>query len=88
MDRLGANDQPEAKAPAATAMSPLNFVAPTEFVELPSKGMGYAEDHPLFGKDVIEIKYISQLIIHLHIDPLRRSLRFYSTITGTTFKSI
>ena len=59
MDRLGANDKPETKAPAATAMSPLNFVAPTEFVELPSKGMGYAEDHPLFGKDVIEIKYMT-----------------------------
>jgi len=59
MDRLGANDQPEAKAPAATAMSPLNFVAPTEFVELPSRGMGYAEGHPLCGKDVIEIKYMT-----------------------------
>lgn len=58
MDRLGANDQPEAKAPAA-AVSPLNFVAPTEFVELPSKGIGYPEGHPLCGKDVIEIKYMT-----------------------------
>ena len=59
MDRLGANDKPETKAPAATAMSPLNFVAPTEFVELPSKGLGYASDHPLSGKDVIEIRYMT-----------------------------
>ena len=58
MDRLGANDQPEVKAPAA-AVSPLNFVAPTEFVELPSKGIGYPEGHPLCGKDVIEIKYMT-----------------------------
>jgi predicted RNA-binding Zn-ribbon protein involved in translation (DUF1610 family) len=59
MDRLGANDQKEeAKAPVA-AMSPLNFVAPTEFVELPSKGLGYAADHPLCGKDVIEIRYMT-----------------------------
>jgi hypothetical protein len=58
MDRLGANDQAETKA-APAALSPLNFVAPTEFVELPSKGQGYSSDHPLSGKDVIEIKFMT-----------------------------
>jgi len=59
MDRLGANDQKEeTKAPAAV-LSPLNFVAPTEFVELPSKGQGYTATHPLSGKDVIEIKFMT-----------------------------
>ncbi len=59
MDRLGANDQKEeTKAPAA-ALSPLNFVAPTEFVELPSKGQGYIATHPLNGQDVIEIKFMT-----------------------------
>ena len=37
----------------------LDFVSPTEFVELPSKGMGYPDDHPLCGKDVIEIRYMT-----------------------------
>lgn len=37
----------------------LDFVSPTEFVELPSKGIGYADDHPLSGKDVIEIRYMT-----------------------------
>lgn len=37
----------------------LDFVSPTEFVELPSKGIGYADEHPLCGKDVIEIRYMT-----------------------------
>jgi predicted RNA-binding Zn-ribbon protein involved in translation (DUF1610 family) len=57
-DRLGANDQTEKKT-APAALSPLNFVAPTEFVSLPSRGQGYPESHPLHGKDVIEIRYMT-----------------------------
>ena len=59
MDRLGASDQNETATAPAPVVSPLTFVAPTEFVELPSKGIGYAEGHPLNGKDVIEIKYMT-----------------------------
>jgi hypothetical protein len=33
----------------------LNFITPTEFVDLPSKGKFYPTSHPLQGKDVIEI---------------------------------
>jgi len=32
---------------------------PTEFVELPSEGMFYSKDHPLFGQSTIEIKYMT-----------------------------
>jgi len=39
--------------------NPLNFVAPTEFVELPSRGRGYTEDHPLHGQETIEIKFMT-----------------------------
>ena len=59
MNRLGVNDQEETTPKATTALSPLNFVAPTEFVELPSQGQGYADGHPLNGKDVIEIRYMT-----------------------------
>lgn len=59
MDRLGANDQTEVKAAPAATLSPLNFVAPTEFVELPSKGQGYTTGHPLSGKEVVEIKFMT-----------------------------
>ena len=38
--------------------NPMDFVAPTEWVELPSKGR-YPENHPLRGKDSIEIKYMT-----------------------------
>ena len=37
----------------------LDFVSPTEFVELPSKGLAYSEDHPLHGQDVIEIRFMT-----------------------------
>ena len=37
----------------------LDFVSPTDFVELPSKGLFYPESHPLHNKEVIEIKYMT-----------------------------
>jgi hypothetical protein len=37
----------------------LGFVAPTEYVNLPSKGKFYPEDHPLHGCDTVEIRYLS-----------------------------
>ena len=36
-----------------------DFVAPTEFVELPSKGQFYPQGHPLHNQEVIEIKYMT-----------------------------
>lgn len=57
-DRLGLDNKPE-HAEAPPTMSPLNFVAPTEAVDLPSKGEGYPESHPLNGKEYIEIKYMT-----------------------------
>lgn len=56
-DRL-AGHKPE-PAEATPQFNPLNFVAPTEFVDLPSGGLGYPEEHALFGKDTIEIKYMT-----------------------------
>ena len=53
--------RPESPAAALAAGQPqgLSFVAPTEFVELPSRGELYPEDHPLRDKTVIEIKYMT-----------------------------
>jgi hypothetical protein len=62
-DRLGAlvqTDAPVAQVPVQTTQnSPLSFVAPTEFVDLPSKGQLYPEGHPLKGKDKVEIKFMT-----------------------------
>ena len=44
---------------APPALSPLNFVTPTEFVELPSGGQGYPETHPLHEQETIEIKFMT-----------------------------
>ena len=60
MERTGA---PPADAPVLqqtqAAFDPLNFVAPTEVVDLPSRGIGYSKDHPLHGKETIEIRYMT-----------------------------
>lgn len=37
----------------------LNYVIPTEIVELPSKGMFYPTDHPLHQQKTIEIKHMT-----------------------------
>jgi len=60
-DRLGGHTPEPAEAPqqpVEKAFDPLSFVAPTEFVELPSKG-NYPETHPLHGKDVLEMRFMT-----------------------------
>ncbi len=60
MDRTGA---PPADAPiiqqAESGFNPLSFVAPTEMVDLPSKGKGYPANHPLHNKETVEIKFMT-----------------------------
>ena len=59
LERLGA-PQPDAPTPPTTEASDLfAFVNPTEFVELPSKGLHYPKEHPLHGQTVVEIKYMT-----------------------------
>ena len=59
LERLGA-PQPDAPAPPTSEASDLfAFVNPTEFVELPSKGLFYPEGHPLHNQTVIEIKHMT-----------------------------
>lgn len=62
-DRLGAlvqTDAPVAQIPVQTTQnSSLSFVAPTEFIDLPSKGQLYPEGHPLKGKEKVEIKFMT-----------------------------
>jgi len=43
----------------APVKSVLDFVSPTEFVELPSQGRFYATDHPLHGHDTVEIRFMT-----------------------------
>ena len=53
---------PQAEAPTSevtNTQNPLHFVTPTEFVDLPSKGLGYDATHPMHGKDTIEIRYMT-----------------------------
>jgi len=47
---------PQAQSPAPVNMA---YVVPTEFVELPSRGAFYLEDHPLHGQETVEIKYMT-----------------------------
>ena len=57
----GAEAPPQAAAPSPSAPpnKPLDFTTPTEFVDLPSRGRFYSEDHPLRGKDSVEIRYMT-----------------------------
>ena len=55
-----ATDAVAATAPTTPAApASLSYVTPTEFVELPSRGQFYPADHPLHGKDVIEMRYMT-----------------------------
>tara|TARA_B100000123_G_C25689280_1_gene410011 strand:- start:199 stop:1026 length:828 start_codon:yes stop_codon:yes gene_type:complete len=54
-DRSGAHDNQDVPS---EVLRKLEFVTPTEIVDLPSKGR-YPEGHPLHGKDTIEVKYMT-----------------------------
>ena len=62
-DRLGDHgpQQHSDPAPQATeaAGAGFSFVIPTEFVELPSRGKYYPENHPLHNQETIEIKQMT-----------------------------
>ena len=58
-DRIGTNNQSETGDAPPQMFNPLSFTAPTEFVDLPSKGIGYPKGHPLHGKESIEIRYMT-----------------------------
>jgi len=65
-ERLQPHHEPNSdESPPPPAVNPseggnvFSFVTPTEFVELPSKGAHYNEDHPLRGADTIEIRHMT-----------------------------
>jgi len=53
--QTGAEAPPELLKPDAG----LSFVNPTEFVDLPSRGKYYAPEHPMHGKESVEIKQMT-----------------------------
>jgi hypothetical protein len=50
-------EEPAPEQPKAVDL--MSFVAPTQFVDLPSKGEHYSEGHPLHGSTSIEIKFMT-----------------------------
>jgi hypothetical protein len=50
---------PPTPNPSVSKESPLSFVTPTEFVDLPSKGEFYPQGHTLCGQDTVEIRYMT-----------------------------
>ena len=65
-DRTGERLASAAEAPPAMATGesvpvsrPLDFTCPTEFVDLPSGGKFYPDDHPLHNQESIEIRYMT-----------------------------
>jgi hypothetical protein len=50
---------PQAPAVPQSNVGGLNYVIPTEIVDLPSKGRFYPQGHPLYGQETIEIKQMT-----------------------------
>jgi len=58
-DRLGGPGADKSDDTSASTPNLMDFVVPTEFVELPSRGEFYAKDHPLHGQESIEIRFMT-----------------------------
>ena len=56
-----ATDATAATTAPTTPAAPtsLSYITPTEFVELPSRGRLYPEDHPLAGVDTVELRHMT-----------------------------
>ena len=57
-DRLMGGHKPTPSEEVPQMPNPMDFVTPTEIVDLPSLGR-YPEGHPLCGKETIEIKHMT-----------------------------
>ena len=57
-DRMMGGHKPKKTEDVPHMANPMDFVAPSQIVDLPSKGR-YPEGHPLCGEDTIEIKYMT-----------------------------
>ena len=57
-ERLMGVHKPTPSEEVANMPNPMDFVTPTQIVDLPSKGR-YPEGHPLHAKDSIEIRYMT-----------------------------
>jgi rubredoxin len=55
--RTGARPSTESDAPKMP--NPMDFITPTQFVELPSLGKHYDEGHPLHNQETIEIRFMT-----------------------------
>jgi hypothetical protein len=53
------NQQPQTPPKAVTNPFTATFVVPTEFVDLPTRGIFYSEDNPLSSLEQIEIKHMT-----------------------------
>ena len=53
------NNQRRARSRAQKPTPKLTYEVPTEFVDLPSKGKFYTQDHPLHDAETIEIKFMT-----------------------------
>jgi len=56
--RIGVQNEGETP-PIESSNSLLNFVIPTEFVVIPTKGKFYPPNHPLYNVEEIEMRYMS-----------------------------
>jgi hypothetical protein len=57
--RLNAPQNDSVEAVTENKSSIFDFVTPTEFVDLPTKGRFYPENHPLHNVDTIEIRHMT-----------------------------
>ena len=58
-ERMGGPMRSNAKPTMAQPPEGFSFVIPTEFVELPSRGLFYPAGHPLHNVDVLEFKHMT-----------------------------
>tara|TARA_R100001129_G_scaffold25173_2_gene16504 strand:- start:3165 stop:3995 length:831 start_codon:yes stop_codon:yes gene_type:complete len=54
-----ATDNLQSSDPHPSQTQSMEFIVPTELVELPSKGLFYDEGHPLHSQETIEIKHMT-----------------------------
>ncbi len=58
-NELRSGARPSAESDAPKMPNPMDFITPTQFVELPSEGKLYPVGHPLHNEETIEIRFMT-----------------------------
>ena len=83
-ERLAASNMEEVAAAISNSENsrvnnPVEISTPTQIVDLPSRGLFYPKEHPWYGKESVEIRFMTAKDEDILVNKDRKSTRLNSS---------